>query len=169
MNLTKPSYQIIYTPKEQPWGRKDRLEQSLTDFQVQSVIVLTSQGMTSMTPHSNLCIQKCACGTPCKWPLVQSWILQLVQQCRYSVLGETKPNGWVGYQKLRLVSSMSYELLLGAIGADWSLEIWILEVYCQFSVLWDVGMLVGSCQSCFHGTRDLGTSMCQKFKQHNLR
>ena len=120
VNLTKPSYQIMYA-RRVPL-REDRLEQPRTDFRVQSVILLTnSDTTTSETPHSNLCIRKRACGTSCKRPLVRDWMLQSAQQCRYSILCETNPR------------DDSHELwAVVKEHGDWSLEIRILEAYCRW-------------------------------------
>ena len=130
--------------------REDRLEQPHTDFWVQSVILLTNSGttMTFETPHSDLCIWNYVCGTSCKQPLVQDWMLQSAQQCRYSILGETNP-------KDDQDVGLSHELWVIVKGhGDWSLEIRILKAYCQSSLLWGVGTLVGSCQSCLRSARD---------------
>ena len=129
--------------------KEDRLEQPRTDFRVQSVILLTNSGtMTSETPHSDLCIRKCACGTSCKWPLVLDWMLQSAQQCRYSMFGETNP-------KDDQDVSLSRELWAVVKGhGDWSLEIRILKAYCWSSLLWGVGALVGSRRSCLRRARD---------------
>ena len=121
-----------------------------------------------MSVYESVCAGHCASGL---WYELGSYsrlsyvdMVCLVKQAQ-GMISMSKAN-----QKLpSLVPAMSHELLLGAIGADWSLEIWILEVYRWLSVLWGIDVLVWNLLIMFGALHVIQLHWHAWCKQHIVR